>query len=390
MVGVIGAGISVPGTYDGVSNSNSVGKTGSPGKGHDFASFGVEEKGDAQGSKDGIVNVGNGAAEAVSEGFSSDQKGSKSDLVRSESCKRGDPKIGISWASIVEASSAENEETGRSNSSETAVAGRLFPGVADAKDNNGGQSKVVSVTGKAWSAVVAGSGKMGPTCVWVKKGPTTGLDMCSGTSGPATAGNQTGMVVGLSTDFIPTTSDLWSPAPQRPGSGPFDAKGHYTAPFLGLCDADFPPIRPLTNLGTRSEVKNSLISVPNHSHPVQLGSRTDKFLHNGNGTADANLHTVGGCTGSDIGPFFHVVGGVSGSGNRDHGGEDIRFSQGLSDVPSSVQICGPDLHVSAEMTHRKISVGSPDLLPVTITLDGGMQGMTRQLMGLILRLMVRF
>ena len=33
-------------------------------------------------------------------------------------------------------------------------------------------------------------------------------------------------------------------------------------------------------------------------------------------------------------------------------------------MPSSVQICGPD------------SVGSPDLLPVTITLDGGMQGMT--------------
>ena len=197
--------------------------------------------------------------------------------------------IGISWASIVEASSAENEETGRSNSSETAVAGRLFPAVANAKDNNGGQSKVVSVTGKAWSAVVAGLRKMGPTRVWVKKGSTTGLDMCSGTSGPATAGNQTGMVVGLSTDFIPTTSDLWSPAPQRPGPGPFDPKGHYAAPFLGLCDADFPPIRPLTNLGTRSEVKNSLISVPNHSHPVQLGSRTDKFLHSGNGTADANI-----------------------------------------------------------------------------------------------------
>ena len=89
------------------------------------------------------------------------------------------------------------------------------------------------------------------------------------------------------------------------------------------------------------------------------------------------LHAVGGYIGSDIGPFFLVVGGVSGSGNRDLGGEDIRFSQGFSDVPSSVQICGPDVHVpSVKMTHQKISVGSPDLLPVTITLDGGMQGLT--------------
>ena len=55
MVGVIGAGISVPGTYEGVTNSISVGKTGSPRKGQDFASFDVEEKGEALGSKEDIV-----------------------------------------------------------------------------------------------------------------------------------------------------------------------------------------------------------------------------------------------------------------------------------------------------------------------------------------------
>ena len=141
------------------------------------------------------------------------------------------------------------------------------------------------------------------------------------------------------------------------------------------------------------------VTVSSDVHATNVGnadfSNCGAAVHAENGTADANdssnagpdgytpdrqqksdqfrwifqkeqfLHAVGGCTGSDIGPFFHVVGGVSGSGNRDHGERIfVFFSLGFSDVPSSVQICGPD------------SVGSPDLLPVTITLDGGMQGMT--------------
>ena len=205
-------------------------------------------------------------------------------MVRSESRKREDLKKRSSWASIVDASSDADEET---------------------------QSKVVSGAGTARSADVAGSGKMGPTRVWVKKGPTTGLDLCSGTLESAMDGNKIGMVVGPSTD-------LWSPAPQRPGStrkgssGLFDEKGHPAVPFQGLCDADFPPIRPvrpLTNLGTSrvaavykegsentkasSEVMTSLISVPNHSHPVQLDSRTDKKVFGkGKGASAPVLQSV--------------------------------------------------------------------------------------------------
>ena len=275
MDGVNGAGVSVPGTMEGVSNNNSVGKKGSPKKGQAFASFDVEEYGDAQGTKDDIVNVGIRAVVAVSDGFSLDQKRSKSDLVRSESRKREDPKIGSSWASIVEASSDEDEDASRSISSETAVADKVYSAVADDMDNNGGQSNFSSFAGKAWSANVAGSvvRKMSPARAWVKKGPTTGPDLCSRiagsamASGFATAGNQTGMVVGLITDFIPTSSYLRSPVPQRLGSGPFDEKRHPEVSLLGLGDVDFPPIRPLTDLGTTTRMGPAYGSRTQHGCP---------------------------------------------------------------------------------------------------------------------------
>ena len=65
---------------------------GAPKKGSSWASI-------VNARSDDDVIVGNGAAVAVSEGFSSDQKGSKLDLVRSESRKREDPKNGSSWSS---------------------------------------------------------------------------------------------------------------------------------------------------------------------------------------------------------------------------------------------------------------------------------------------------
>ena len=111
MDGVNGAGGSVPGTKEGVSNSNRVGEKGFPKKGQAFASFDDEGKGVAQGTNNDIVSVCNGAAVAVSEELFSDQKRSNQDLVGSESCKRGDPKNGSSWALIVGASSDEDENT---------------------------------------------------------------------------------------------------------------------------------------------------------------------------------------------------------------------------------------------------------------------------------------
>ena len=77
-------------------------------------SFDEAEIGVAQGTADGTENVGIGDADiAVSEGLSSYQGGSNTDLVRSESRERGDPKKGSSWASIVSESSYEDEKAGR-------------------------------------------------------------------------------------------------------------------------------------------------------------------------------------------------------------------------------------------------------------------------------------
>ena len=122
------------------------------------------------------MSVSKEAAVAVSKGFSSDQKRLSSDLVGFESHKRGDPKYGSPWASIVDASSHEDEAAGNSIRFDTAVADTAFPGVEDAMDNTESQS---TVAGKAWSANVVGSGvrKMGSTRAWVKKGPTTGPDL---------------------------------------------------------------------------------------------------------------------------------------------------------------------------------------------------------------------
>ena len=125
---VNGAGDSVLGTKEGVSNSNRVGEKGTPKKGQTFASFDDEGNGVAHGTNNVIVSVGNGAAVAVSEGLSSDQKKTNQDLVRSESRKRGDPKNGSSWALIVGASSDEDENAGISFRSDTAVADKVRVG----------------------------------------------------------------------------------------------------------------------------------------------------------------------------------------------------------------------------------------------------------------------
>ena len=170
-------------------------------------------------------------------------------------------------------------------------------------DNTESQS---TVAGKAWSANVVGSGvrKMGSKRAWVKKGPTTGPDLGSGIAGPATAGNQTRMALGPSTDSIPATSDLWSSVPKHPGSGPCEEIMHPEVSFLGLGAADFPPLRPLTDLGkskvdsvyksekSRASVKASMNIVSTRTQTVQLGSRTDsKVFGKGRGASAAVLQS---------------------------------------------------------------------------------------------------
>ena len=271
-----------------------------------------------------------GAAVAIYEGLSSDLRRSDSDLVKPESCKQVSPL----WATIIGASSDEDENAGkvfcfdnadedkvfpageeardnaegqskvhsvvdaRSHEDEaagkpirfdTAVADTVFPSVEDAMDNNESQP---NVAGKSWRANVAGSGvgKMGPARAWGKKGPAIGPVLSSGIAGPATAGNQTRMVVGPSTNSIPATSDQRSSFPQRPGSDPCDEMMHPEVSFLGLGAADFPPLRPLTVVGkskvasvykegsdkTKTSVKASTNTVPTSRQSVQMVSSTDK------------------------------------------------------------------------------------------------------------------
>ena len=243
------------------------------------------------------MSVCSGATVAVSEEIFSDQKRSNQDLVGSESCKRGDPKNGSSWASIVGASSDEDENTGISFRSDTAGADKVFPAGAGATDNNEGQAKFISAAGKVWSADVARSGvrKKGPVRAWVKclrKTSPTGPDLSSSIEEPATTVNQTRKSAGGIGDSIHTTSDQRSSTPQRLDSGPFEGKIHPEFSCLGLGDEDFPPIRLLSNLGTNkeasvnvggtvqskssAEVKPSLISDTTRSQSVQMGSRVDK------------------------------------------------------------------------------------------------------------------
>ena len=219
--------------------------------------------------------------------------------MRSESRESGDPKKGPSWASIVGASSDEDENAGISFIAVTAVVDKVIPAIAGARIITEGWSKVSSAAGKAWKVVVAGSGvrKKGPSRDWVKclrSGifPPTRSEVSSGKEGPTMAVKQTGIAVGPIAVLSPSTSDLRCSAPQRPDLAPFGKNMHPEFSILGLGDEDFPPIRPLSDLGksrealiyvdgsvkTRasSEVKASLNSVPIRSQPVQLGSRTDK------------------------------------------------------------------------------------------------------------------
>ena len=244
-----------------------------------------------------VAQGSDGADVAVYEGLSSDLKRSDSDLVKYERRKQVSP----SWATIVGASSDEDF------SSDTADAVKVFPAVADAMDNAVGQSKVRSVAGNAWNADVAGSGvrKKGPARVWVKCpmkriSPTNGSVSCSGREGLATSVNQTRLAAGPITDINPT-SDLRGSDPQGPGSGLFEEKIHPGFSSLGLGDEDFPPIKPLSDLGTSrdasiyvdgsktkasTEVKASMITVPSRSQPVPLDPSTAKRVF-GKGRGDS-------------------------------------------------------------------------------------------------------
>ena len=322
MEGVNGAGGSVLGTKEGVSNSNRVGEKSSPKKGQAFASFVDEGEGFAQGTKNDIVS-----AVAVSDEIISDQKGSNQDLVGSESCKRGDPKKnGSSWALVFDACSDEDEFTGRSFRSDTAGADKVFPAGAGAADNNGGQSKFISAAGKVWGADVAGNDTAGadpagagaadnnegqpkifsaagnvrradvagsgirkkvPARAWVKcrrQTSPTGPDLSSGIEALAATAFQTGQSAGR----IIVSSDQRSSTPQRLDSGPSEGKIQPQFSCFGLGDEDFPPIRMGTTKddsvnvvkvgGTVQSKFNSEVKHPHtaRSQPVQMGSRIDK------------------------------------------------------------------------------------------------------------------
>ena len=250
-----------------------------------------------------VAQGSDGANVAIYEGLPSDLKRTDLDLAKYERRKQVRP----SWATIVGASSDEDENAGEFFSSVNADAVQVTLAVADAMDNAVGQSKVRSIAGNAWNADVAGSGvrKKGPARVWVKcpkKGisPSNGSVSCSGRGGLATSVNQTRLAVGTITDVNPT-SDLRDSDPQGPGSGLFKEKIHPGFSSLGLGDEDFPPIKPLLDVGTSrdasiyvdglktkasTEVKASMSSVPSRSQPTPLDPGTAKRVF-GKGRGDS-------------------------------------------------------------------------------------------------------
>ena len=252
-----------------------------------------------------IVRVSE-AAVTVSEGLFSDQKRSNQDLVGNESCKREDLKNGSSWASSVGTSSDEAENTGKSSRFVTAYADKALPAAADATGSTDEQSKLRPAAGKDWSAVVAGSGRIkGSARAWVKcVRNETGPVLSSGIKDPAASANLMRNAAGAIVDSAHTTSDLRSSNPQRLDSVPIEGNIPEVS-CLGLAVEDFPPLRPLSNLGTReasvsvggtvqskarTEVKPSLISVSTSSQTVQMGSRNAKRFGKGRGvSADAKI-----------------------------------------------------------------------------------------------------
>ena len=188
--GCNGTGVSVSGTNEGVSDGNIVGKMGIQKKMEQAgASADRAETGDAHGNTDGTENVIYDMA--VYEGISSDQGGKNTDLVRSESCERGDLSKGASWASIVSASSDEDEYAGGSCSADIADVNRTTPAVASDGDIIAGRSKGRSVVGQAWNGTVARSGDCAKGPTWVQcpkngKVPLVGSEVSSDIKKPAT------------------------------------------------------------------------------------------------------------------------------------------------------------------------------------------------------------
>ena len=187
--GCNGTGVSVSGTYEGVSDGNIVGKMGPKKMEQVGASADRAETGDAQVNTDGTENVVSDMA--VYEGISSVQGGKNTDLVRSESRECGDPLKGASWASIFSASSDEDEYAGVSCSVDIADVNRTTPAVASDGDITAGRSKGRSVVGKAWNGTVTRSGDCttGPTWVQCPKNgifPLVRSEVSSGIKKPVT------------------------------------------------------------------------------------------------------------------------------------------------------------------------------------------------------------
>ena len=138
--------------------------------------------------------------------------------------------------------------------------------------------------------------------------PPMGSKKISGLVVPATPVNQTDVEVGMLADIRQSAPDLEGTAPSRPATSLVDKNTQSEYQILGLGDADFPPIRPLSvsgaNIGTskfvsgseklraRNVVNASLSPAYTQSQPVRLGSRIDKgFAGRGREATAAVLHS---------------------------------------------------------------------------------------------------
>ena len=125
----------------------------------------------------------------------------------------------------------------------------------------------------------------------------TGPKEISGVAVQATTVKTTGVVVGPISDKSQSTSDREGSALPKPPMS-----------ILGLGDDDFPPIRPMSDLGATikasklvfeskkkmdgPKVNASLISANTRPQPVRIGSKFDnKFDGRGNGATAAVLHS---------------------------------------------------------------------------------------------------
>ena len=268
--------------------------------------------------------------------FSDLQGEPNADSVRSEGNIQDVPKKGPSWASIVDAKPDDEDSTNTAeadgvqpdaieDAGRPKCAGKVAyvsavndrdavrdnPAIADAKENTESRYKVSLTTGKDGFTGVAGSRicNKGLIREWVRirsnvpdrsgngSVQPAGPKESSGVAVQATTVKMMGVVVGPISDKSQSTSDREGSALPKP-----------PMLILGLGDDDFPPIRPMSDLGATikasklvseskkkmdgPEVNASLISANTRPQPFRIGSKFDnKFDGRGNGATTAVLHS---------------------------------------------------------------------------------------------------